>query len=326
MRAWDFPFSTCLIEKMYGIPNMISDKALRLLIRLPTLDLRQTYCFHSIFDLMKFENISFICVSLLFGCGELDQPNNNHFVIEGFITADFGVDDIKVKETIAINDSIQNIPITNAIVTISSSEERVGLLYNPVTEKYFDPVGDFKIEVGGNYTIEVEVDGTLAKATTNVPDKPTGLMLSKSHLIIPQLTLNFDLREQIERLFREEYAVLTWDEQPGKSYFVVIETQEKVIDPILPDGVPEEAIEFISSFRFISEPSETAAFVIFGVALETYGKHVAKVYSVNQEFLDLFNSAAQDSRDLNEPPSNIINGLGLFSAFSVDSLEFTVVR
>ncbi len=34
----------------------------------------------------------------------------------------------------------------------------------------------------------------------------------------------------------------------------------------------------------------------------------------------------QDSRDLNEPPTNIDGGLGVFSAFASDSVFFQVVR
>lgn len=275
---------------------------------------------------MKYKSLYIIYISALFGCGELEQPNKNQFVVEGFITADFAIDDIKIKETVSINDSIQDIPISNATITVSSANSTIGLQYNPDTQKYFDPVGDFKIEVGNTYDIEVSANGTVASATTTVPEKPTGLTLTKSELTIPQLRLSFDLREEIEELFRTEYSVLTWDSVPGQSYFVVIETQEKVLEPFLPEGVPEEAIDFISSFRFISEPSETTAFIIFGVALETYGRHVAKVYTINQEYLDLFNATSQDSRDLNEPPSNIINGLGIFSAFAVDSIEFNVIR
>jgi len=52
------------------------------------------------------------------------------------------------------------------------------------------------------------------------------------------------------------------------------------------------------------------------------GKHRVKVYRVNQEYADLYQSRNQDSRDLNEPLTNIVNGLGVFSAFNSDSVFF----
>ena len=180
------------------------------------------------------------------------------------------------------------------------------------------------IEVGQTLDIEIVLDGTVASSTSIVPEKPTGLSLSKTELIVPTLGFNFGLREQIADLFENETSTLSWNGQAGRSYFVVIENQEETIEPLLPSQIPEESLELLSSFRFISEPSEATSFEIISIALETYGMHMAKVYSVNEEYVELFNSDTQDSRDLNEPPSNIQNGLGIFSAFAVDSIAFEV--
>ena len=60
--------------------------------------------------------------------------------------------------------------------------------------------------------------------------------------------------------------------------------------------------------------------------LEHLGRHRAIVYRVNQEYADLYNNRVQDSRDLNEPPSNIRGGLGVFSAFNSVAREFDLVR
>ena len=62
------------------------------------------------------------------------------------------------------------------------------------------------------------------------------------------------------------------------------------------------------------------------LTLEFLGLHRVKVYRVNEEYTQLYQNRTQDSRDLNEPPSNIRNGLGVFSAFSSDSAFFTVLR
>jgi hypothetical protein len=56
------------------------------------------------------------------------------------------------------------------------------------------------------------------------------------------------------------------------------------------------------------------------------GLHRVNVYRVNQEYADLYRSRNQDSRDLNEPLTNIANGLGVFTAFNSDSVFFRVVQ
>ena len=56
------------------------------------------------------------------------------------------------------------------------------------------------------------------------------------------------------------------------------------------------------------------------------GLHRITVYKVNQEYADLYENLEQDSRDLNEPPTNINNGLGIFSAFNSQNVFFEVVE
>ena len=60
------------------------------------------------------------------------------------------------------------------------------------------------------------------------------------------------------------------------------------------------------------------------ISLTHYGNHRLKLYRVNDEYADLYEGLDQDSRDLNEPPSNIDGALGVFSAFAADSAFFRV--
>ena len=56
-----------------------------------------------------------------------------------------------------------------------------------------------------------------------------------------------------------------------------------------------------------------------------YGKHKITIYKVNEEYALLYETSAQDSRDLNEPYTNINNGLGNFSGFSSQEFYFYVI-
>lgn len=271
-------------------------------------------------------NLLYLIPLLLFSCLE-DTTRTPNFVVEGFIVAGEPVNNIKVKQiSRLLSEEVTSDPITDAQVIINQDGTPFPLLFNSNTGLYEYLDTDLSINIGAEYSISVDVGDRQANATTLVPNRPTGLDLTGNQLTIPTLTLSFQLREEISELFEDERITLTWDEEEGQSFFVVIESRVAELDPILPERIPEEAIELLSSFRFISEPSETGSFDIIGVALETYGPHVAKVFTVNQEYVDLFNSLEQDSRDLNEPPSNVSQALGIFTAFAVDSVEFEVVR
>ena len=78
-------------------------------------------------------------------------------------------------------------------------------------------------------------------------------------------------------------------------------------------------------FQLASPPTDLSYFDIGIRQLEVYGPHLVVVYRVNEEYADLYENREQDSRDLNEPPTNVIGGLGVFSAFNSTSATFEVV-
>lgn len=53
---------------------------------------------------------------------------------------------------------------------------------------------------------------------------------------------------------------------------------------------------------------------------------MVKIFWVNQEYANLYDNLEQDSRDLNGPPTNIKNGLGIFSAFNSQNVYFEVKK
>lgn len=267
----------------------------------------------------------FISLAFLSCESEVVAPEN--FVIEGFLFAGEPVIDVTVKNTLTLEETgVAAEVISNASVKLVKSEVEYPLSFDETLQKYTSNSNDLIVNSGDRFQIEVNYNGREAKAQTVVPVPPLNVSLSDSILIIPTIPLSFQTADIIRDLFFEERLLLTWDNPLEESFFVTIENREPVLDTLLPSAVPQDAVDFLGSFRFISEPSTTSSFEIIGVALETYGTHVAKVYRLNEEYENLFDNLTQDSRDLNEPPSNIENALGIFTAFAADSVFFEVKR
>ena len=266
-------------------------------------------------------------IMMAISCDEETMSVSDNYVVEGFIVANEPINNVTVKGILPLErTSTGDQPIANALTQITGGDQVVDLSYNSTSLRYEDPEGLLDIDVGNVYRLEVNVNGRVATAETVVPNPPTGLALSGEEIVIPRLSVNPQLGNLVRTLFDEERLNLSWDAEVGQSFFVVIEQKADDLDPILPEQIPLATRNLIGDFRFISEPSEDNSFDIIGIALETYGLHVAKVFTVNQEYVDLFENLEQDSRDLNEPPTNINNALGIFTAFAVDSLEFNVRR
>lgn len=257
-------------------------------------------------------------------CGNIDESAPK-FVIEGFIFAGETVDDIRIKEQIGISepDSIERL-ITDAQVILIKDGESYPLVYAEDSYQYLGD--DLSVETGDLFRLEATVDGRMAYAETVVPEPTSGLSISEPELVVPPIVLSFGLLQQLNELFFTARLTAKWDNPNNDLHFIVVEPVASEPDSIFPTGFPQEGIDFLSSFKFAPQALEIDTFSIIGIALENYGRHRAKVYRVNQEYADLFDNPDQDSRDLSVPPSNVVNGFGIFSAFAADSVFFDIVR
>jgi hypothetical protein len=114
-------------------------------------------------------------------------------------------------------------------------------------------------------------------------------------------------------------AKITWVNGDNSAYYVTLENVDTTLQQI-GTGFP-----FGRFNRIVSIPTISDEYMISLINVTYYGQYKAKIYRVNQEYVDLFSTRQQDSRDLNEPLSNIVNGLGIFTAFNSDSVFFRVV-
>ncbi len=278
---------------------------------------------------MKKYIILFPLISLLFlSCGE-ENLNNiavNQFVIEAFIYAGEPIDDIRIKSTFPLSqEEDTSAPINDATVTLIKNGQRYGLVASGNEGLYHYPGNDVIVATNDVFQLEVEHNGITATAETRVPTPTVGLSLSQDSLKVPQLPFSEGreaIVEAIGNFLRTSRIEATWDNPTEDLYFMVVESVSDTIDPIF----PAQVIDALARFRFVSEPTEDAAITFFGGTLVSFGTYSVRVYHINQEYAALYENREQDSRDLNEPPSNVQNALGVFSAFNSQEAFFEVAK
>ena len=182
-------------------------------------------------------------------------------------------------------------------------------------------MGDLSINIGDSYQLAFEYQGKTISSTTTIPNKPEGVLISTGLIEVPEINSLQDLRG-----FRESFQKtidVSWNNSDGSYYYLVIENVEdrpSSIDPT--DLFGDLGI----NFEFTSEPIQQGLFQLRPMIHYTqYGKHKITIYKVNEEYALLYETSAQDSRDLNEPYTNINNGLGIFSGFSSQEFYFYVI-
>ena len=241
-------------------------------------------------------------------------------VVRAYIYANEPISDIQVTGTIPLGSEATELPpINDADVVLIKEGQRYSLVPSEGDSGYYHYDGDdLVVETGDKYEIEVKYQNQLATGTTYVPEAPEGVTISKSTLNFPDFDTMPGYGEQGASLDSMSLTI-NWQQVNDALYFVVVENTDE--NPTAVDT------NFIGGYkRFISSPFASDEFEVNAMMMTHYGDHVVKVYRVNQEYADLYESRDQDSRDLNEPLTNINGGLGIFSAFNSNDVYFELLE
>jgi len=255
----------------------------------------------------------------------ISQEFSQRIVVRAYLYAGEPVGDFYLTELLPYGsdeDSIQKI-----------NDAQVSVIYNGIEfllsrgddegHYYYNGI-DLVVSEGKEYQIKIQYDDVVASASTIVPAPPENLQISDTVLTFkmtqPVMGGNQGQRDTSE-------IEISWNNDDNSYYYILIENidsvQESFFDGSSFPGGNNGQGRFT---RRITEPSQTDHYSIRTMELEYYGNFRAKIFSVNQEYADLYKSLDQDSRNLTEPASNIKNGLGIFTAFNSDSVFFKVIH
>jgi hypothetical protein len=251
------------------------------------------------------------------------SETDSQIVVEAFLFAGEPVDDIRLAEALPLaSEDTTATPIRTADVWLTKDGVVYSLVPSDSAGYYHYPGDDLAIEAGDVIRLEADDAGRRVTAETTVPPPPADVTLPQNTLEVA----TFDgggLGGGPPGRIEENTLTVTWGNPNEALHYVVVESLVGE-DPeyILPEFVRDR----FGGFRLITAPTTANFHDIHVRSLEVLGEHQVLVYRVNQEYADLYENREQDSRDLNEPPTNVEDGLGVFSAFSSRAVTFQVVR
>jgi hypothetical protein len=269
--------------------------------------------------------IFFFSFFIMLSCDN-EVPIDENFVIEAFLFQGEVVDDIKIIETKLWNSSDSTTSyIENANVKIYGNGYDYQLNYNPQIQRYITS-DNIDVISGNTYGIEVTVKDRTATAETTVPTKPTGLKLSEDKVIIPPLFLSPALPNLLANLYESARTTISWDNPNDEYHYLTIKYVDDDQDLIFSEEFPDALGEFFNNFSLQSQPTKELSYSTLCLSLKNYGRYKVTLYKINKDYYSLFENQQQDGYELNEPPSNVINAFGVFSAFASDSIFFEISR
>ncbi len=249
------------------------------------------------------------------GCGQsTDNTTTSDTVVRGYLYAGEPVNDIQLTASIAIGATdTAGPPVTDAIVRLTRNGVSYLLTSDTARPGYYRYTGsDLPVTSGDQFTLSVVRASHVVSASTTVPEKPLDITCSADTLDVSLRAMFGNFKE----VYSDDSVVVSWSGGEEDLYFTLL----KNIDAN-PVAITTDTLR---GFDFMSQPTSQTRYRVPVRQLRYTGLYRLLVYRVNQEYADLYRSRQQDNRTLNEPLTNIKNGLGVFSAFAADSVTFCV--
>jgi len=269
---------------------------------------------------MKLSKILCLLINalLIVSCSQesIEQTETKTTIVESYLSAGSHIDSLRVTQSYSYGQLEEEIiTLDDLKVTISDDNAQIDLV--PIGSGFYQNTNHI-IKAGTNYQLEIERDDEIISAETYVPES-NAASISKSQVELTKIEAGVFPSGGI---VIPEPVEVSWNNDDGDYYYVLIKNIETD-----PEYVNDNIAQFEGQLRFITEPQISNIYVIRAQRdLMQFGTYQIIVFRVNPEYAALYESTGGSSLSLEEPPTNIVNGLGIFTGVSSDTLYLEVTK
>ncbi len=249
------------------------------------------------------------------GCSDSsDVSSGSSVVVRAYLYAGEPVADVQLTSSILIGASdTVGPPVSDASVRLIRNGVSYLLTADGTRPGYYRYGGtDLTVASGDQFGLSVVAGDRIVTSNTTVPPGPAAIAVSRDTLTVALRTMFGNLKE----VYSDDSVVVRWNGGTDDLYYTLVKNVDA--NPVV------IGTDTLRRFDFFSQPTSQVRYRVPVQQLRYTGTYRVVVYRVNAEYADLYRSRQQDNRTLNEPLTNVKNGLGIFSAFAADSVTFTV--
>lgn len=198
----------------------------------------------------------------------------------------------------------QQLSISDGGNTISLTETAKGV-YTYADTTY--------LVAGQTYTLSFHYLGRAVSAQTVMPQKP-------QHFATQYNTVNY-VYGSAPDIKPDTLNKFTWDNPDSLGHVIVFNNLDGNNFPLGGRGGLGQ-----QSNAFEYDTDGKSVFYVVSNSFPYYGNYQVTLLSANKEYIDLLksNSIGANSRNLLNTPTNVVNGIGIFTALQADTLSFIV--
>jgi len=259
-----------------------------------------------------------IVILFMSSCSDDNQSTSNSpLVVEAYLHINR-----PFKVTVSNLTAVTATDVDNLTVTVSNGEETIFL--NSIGDGLYRSNDNILVkEEGGDYVLNFMDNNKQVTALTVVPSRPENFQLSEYEIEIEPIDFGngFPPRGGISN----ERIELTWENQKKGYYFTYFENLED--EPERINNIQNMTGGAAPTRFFRSEPTQESSTEIRYNQFEYYGKYNVILFHVNADYAGLYKEQENSSSlNLTSPFTNVVNGLGIFTAIHSDTVVLNVKK
>lgn len=266
----------------------------------------------------KFLHPTLLFIACLSSCSEDNQmsSDDNPLVVEAYLHINR-----PVKVIVSNLVGVQTVDVDHLNVSITSSEGIVTLA--SVGDGIYTSDSNYLVsDDTGDYTLKIATSTEEISSLTVVPAKPIDFQLSKTEMEIEPIDFSNGFPSGG---FSNESVDLTWSNPSDEYYFTFFQNIED--DPELINSALDTIDGNAPSLIFRGEPIQGNSSTIRSSQFQYYGRYHVILFHVNPDYAALYKEQENTSSlNLTSPFTNLVNGLGIFTAIHSDTILFTVKK
>lgn len=214
---------------------------------------------------------------------------------------------IKVYEQKGLLDTTSYGPtVSGLVVTFNNGTKTI--ILNETTPGIYSSAATDLIIPGNTCSFNFNYNGKIVSGETTVPGMPVAFASSSSEQGVP----NPDPDSSSTTFTAVNF---TWDNSNKGNYLMVFRNQDDTPNRIGSGFGRRNAYEDREEYL-----GQASTFKTQRMTFQFSGYYDVYLYHINPEYNNILNSSSNSSLNLTNPPSNIKNGLGIFTAMTCDSL------
>jgi hypothetical protein len=155
-------------------------------------------------------------------------------------------------------------------------------------------------------------NNTVVSSATVIPSKPSGLTQSVTSISMEQID-----PDNTTFTRPPDPVEISFNNASEEYYMLTVECIDPNKTPIYKDSIPENGI-------YATRPTSQSSIDIQPMMLKYFGKNRIVLYHINKEYTTFLNNQVNTTQNYQDPPTNIENGLGIFTGINTDTLFLQV--